>query len=206
MNLNKTALFLLFILTFTFNSFSQENTSTKFKGQIGLTFSSFGDNDIIRFQQLVGSASYFGDKFYTFGINYVYQLNRLLDFETGIEYSKHSISVHPNLPPQMDVFPYPASLSLINIPVGLRLNFLKYFFINGGLLFDIDISNSSPVNEQTGIGSSVGLGIEYDFNFGVSIFVNPYLKAHTLLPFSQVNYPQRLMESGFRFGIMYKLP
>ncbi|MEN8119198.1 MAG: hypothetical protein ABFS35_02580 [Bacteroidota bacterium] len=205
MNLKNSTLLLSFILTFTFNSFSQEKTTTKPKKQIGITFSSFGDNDVIRFQQLAGAASYPGDNFYTIGLNYIFPINRTFDFETGIEYSKHNISVHPNLPPDMDNSPYPASLSLINIPVTARLNFLKYLFINGGFLFDIDISNSSPVDSQTGIGAIAGLGINYDFNFGVSLFANPYLKANALLPFSFENYPQRLMESGFRFGVMYKL-
>ena len=203
--MKKLNFLLIFTFTITVLSFSQENDKTKHNSEIGITFSSFGDNDVVRFQELEGSASYIGDNFYTFGINYIYQLNSLLDLETGIEYSKHNISVHPNLPPAVDAFPYPANLSLINIPVTLRLGFLKYFFINGGLLLDIDISNSSPVDNQAGIGGSAGLGINYDFKFGASIFINPYLKAHALIPLSPASYPQRLMESGFRFGVMYKL-
>ncbi len=206
MTFKRTMLIILSIYVFVFASLSQVNTKTKHESKIGITFSSFGDNDVIRFQQIEGSASYMGDKFYTFGINYVRPLNGFLDFETGIEYSNHGITVHANMPPQMDATAYPANLSLINIPVSVRLNFLKYFFINGGFLLDIDISNSSPIDKQTGMGCSAGLGIEYDFNFGISVFINPYLKAHSLIPFSREIYPQRLVESGFRFGIMYKLP
>ena len=100
---------------------------------------------------------------------------------------------------------YRASISLINIPVTLRVNFLKYCFINGGLLFEMDASTSSPIDGQTGIGSVMGLGIKYDFDSGLSVFANPYQKMHALIPFSSQRYPQRLMESGFRFGLMFTL-
>jgi len=107
--------------------------------------------------------------------------------------------------PPMEYPPYSAKFSLINIPVTLRVNFLKYFFINGGILFDIDSSASSPIDSQTGIGSILGLGIKCDFKSGLSVFANPYLKAHSMIPFSSGDNHQRLMESGFRFGLMYQL-
>lgn len=204
--MKKPVLFLLCTMFVApFSLFAQKNEGETHKGQIGITFSSFGENDVIRFQELTGAASYNRDKFYTLGINYLYKLNNTFDVETGIEYSDHKIIVKPNLPPQSDNSPYGASFSLINIPVTLRVNFLKYCFINGGLLLDIDAGTSSPIDSQTGIGSVLGLGIKYDFNSGLSFFANPYLKMHSLVPFSSGNNHQRLMESGFRFGLMYKL-
>ncbi|HEY3388420.1 MAG TPA: hypothetical protein VGK38_02535 [Prolixibacteraceae bacterium] len=197
---------LCFMIAISFRSFAQENEGATRKGQIGITFSSFGDNDVVRSEELMGGPSYNGDKFFTLGINYLYKLNNTFDIETGIEYSNHKIIIKPMAIPPMDYFPsYSADFSLINIPVTLRVNFLKYCFINGGLLFDIDASVSSPIDSQTGIGSLLGCGIKYDFNSGVSVFANPYLKMHSLIPFSSDKYHQRLMESGFRFGLMYTL-
>lgn len=204
--MKKSVVFVLCALFIgAFSSYAQKDEGETRKGQIGITFSSFGENDVIRFQRLTGEASYNGDKFYTFGISYLYKLNNAFDVETGIEYSNHKIIIMPNLPPQMDKSPYGASFSLINIPVSLRVNFLKYCFVNGGLLFEMDASTSSPIDSQNGIGSILGLGIKYDFNSGISVFVNPYIKAHSLISFSSDRYHQRLMESGFRFGLMYKL-
>lgn len=198
-----TFFFLCFIVSF--KSYAQNNDNKTRKGQIGITFSSFGNNDVIRFQELEGAASYNGDKFYTFGINYLYKLNNTFDVETGIEYSNHKIIIKPNLPPQYDKSPYGASFSLINVPVTLRVNFLKYCFVNGGLFLGIDAGSSSPIDSQTGIGYVIGLGIKYDFNSAFSVFANPYFKEHSLLPFSSGENHQRIMESGFRFGLMYKL-
>jgi|SRR5665648_53427 len=206
--MRKSALFILyFVFVASLSSFAQKNENEPRKSQIGITFSSFGENDVVRSQELIGSASKNGDTFYTFGINYVYKLNHTFDVETGIEYSNHKILVKSMVLPDMDAYSpnYSANLSLVNIPVTLRVNFLKYCFVNGGLLFEMDASTSSPIDGQTGLGSMLGLGIKYDFKSGLSVFANPYYKMHSLVPFTSGDNHQRLMESGFRFGLMYKL-
>lgn len=203
-----SALFILcFIFIASFSSYAQKNEVKTRKGQIGITFSSFGENDVVRSQELIGSASKSGDSFYTFGINYLYKLNKTLDVETGIEYSNHKIIVKSMVRPDMNTYSphYSANLSLVNIPITLRVNFLKYFFVNGGILFEMDAGTSSPIDGQTGIGSVLGLGIKYDFKSGFSVFANPYIKAHSLVPFTSGDNHQRVMESGFRFGLMYAL-
>ncbi len=204
--MKKLGLFVLYFVFVSLFTLYAQNEGETHKGQIGITFSSFGDNDVVRFHDLIGDASYNGEKFFTFGINYLYKLNNSLDVETGIEYSNHDIIIKPMHSLQMDYSPnYNANFSLINVPVTLRVNFLKYCFINGGLLFDIDASRSGPIDRQTGIGSVFGLGVKYDFKCGATVFANPYCKVHSLVPFSSDDYHQRLMESGFRFGLMYKL-
>ena len=196
----------VFIFYYAFPSYAQKNENVVEKGHLGITFSSFGDNDITRFHELVGAASYNSDKFYTLGITYLYKLSKVFDVETGVEYSNHKIIIKPNLPPDMNNTPYRDSFSLINIPLTLRVNFLRYCFINGGILFDMDVGNL-PVDSQTGIGAILGLGLKYDFKSGISVFANPYLKAHSLIPFSSWEHHQRLMEDGnsFRFGVIYRL-
>lgn len=191
---------LCLIVLFIYSSKAQK-TDTK-PCKLGITFSSFGENDVVRFKELIGSASYDSDKFFTIGINYIRPLNNCLDLETGIEYSKQNIIVNAGVYPGANT-PRKADFSLINIPVSLRANFLRLFFVNAGLVLDIDAETSSPIDNQTGIGGLFGIGIYHDFNCGASIFVNPYMKAHSLIQFSSEKYPQRLMESGTRIGLMY---
>jgi hypothetical protein len=170
--------------------------------KIGLTTTLLGDNDVLR-KSLEGAAGYYGDGFYTIGITSQIPLSARLDFETGIEYGKHTIIIHPNFMPGSNYTPYKSNFGLVNIPITLKVNFLKYLFINGGLLIDIDSSISSPIDTQTGIGAILGIGVKYDFKFGGTLFVNPYSKCHSLLPFSPGKYHQRLLESGVRVGILY---
>lgn len=204
--MKKPALLLLLSIFFaTYSSYAQkEETPTK-KGQIGITFSSFGNNDVVRSEEPVGGPSYHGDQFYTLGINYLYLLNHIFDLETGIEYSNHKIIIEPGVNPGQTLPSRQAKFSLISIPASVRVNFLKYFFINGGIFLDVDASNSMPIDSQTGIGANLGLGFKYKFKCGVTAFVNPYSKYHSLVAFSSESHQQHLMESGFRFGLMYQL-
>ena len=175
------------------------------KGQFGLTYSSFGSNDLISFQKTMGGPGYHSDGFESFGLNYIYKLNRTVDFETGIEYSRYKIIVEPDLPLIYGGTPYSAKFSLIQIPVTVRLNFLKYFFVNGGVFLDIGGAGSKLDVNQNGLGANFGLGIKYDLSPSLSLFVNPYVKIHSLLPFTSTLDFGRLYESGFRFGIMGRL-
>jgi len=197
----------LLILCFAFAalSYAQKTEDQSPKGKIGITFSSFGENDVIRTEPLMGEASYNSDKFYILGINYIYKLNNIFDFETGIEYAKHTIIIDPFDPPYNEAPSHNAQFSLINIPITARVNFLKYCFVNGGFNLEFDPTVSSPIDSQDGIGALFGLGLKYDSKYGISAFVNPYFKAHSLISFSEDENRQRVLESGFRFGLMYKL-
>mgnify|MGYP002395568853 CR=1 FL=1 len=202
----KCLLIFLLVFMFTCSVYSQQKDSSLEKRSVGITFSSFGDNDLVRFDDdLVGFAGISGKHFYTLGLNYLVPLNKTFDLETGLEYSRHKMVVDPNLPPDMDRSAYPIYLDVLTVPVAARINFLKYFFFSAGGMLNLDVSGSGGADAQTGLGASVSLGVKYDFKSGISAFVNPYLKAVGLLPFAPDDYHQRLMESGWRFGVLYQL-
>ena len=174
--------------------------------KVGLTATPWGANDVLRFATVDGGADYSGNGFYMLGISFQIPMSSRLDLETGVEYSKHTILIAPELfPGSMDRTPYKSKLNLMSIPVTLKLNFLKYLFVNGGCLLDLDTSTSSSIDDQTGLGAILGFGIKYDFKFGGTIFVNPYIACHSLVPFSPAHYQQRLSESGIRIGFVYNI-
>ncbi len=177
------------------------------KRSIGFTFSTFGSNDVINSasKTLEGGPSYSGKSFYTIGVSYIYPVYSRIDIESGIEYSNHTITVKPMSLPGMEHTPYNKNISLINIPITARINFLKYFFINGGFMLNLDLGNSSPIDSQTGVGTIVGIGAKYNLNNGLGAFVNGYYKFHSLIPFSADSgeYRWRLTEGGLRIGITY---
>jgi len=203
--MKRKLLFTSFLVLISISLKAQEDSEQNNIGKIGITYSSFGSNEVIRFASLAGAASYDVGNFYTFGINYLHPLNSFMEIETGIEYSNHDILIIPNLPPDMDNTPRAEEISLLTIPMTVRANFLKYFFFNGGLLLGIDNGDSNPIDSQSGLGGLLGVGSNYEFDFGVSLFINPYIKSNALLPFSPENYHQRLMQAGVRLGIAYNL-
>lgn len=197
MKTNSLIILSLFLFSAHFAN-AQKSTGNQ---QIGITFSSFGENEPVHFDDLVGAASYGSKSFYTIGINYIHPINSWLDIETGVEYAKHTVTVYPNLPPDMDRPPYNIDFSLINIPITVRANFLNYFFANGGMLLGFDADTASPI--ASGLGAIIGIGAQYQFKNGVGLFVNPYAKTHALLTFSSEKYPLRMIETGVRVGVTY---
>jgi hypothetical protein len=96
--------------------------------------------------------------------------------------------------------------TILSIPISLRVNFLKHLFVNGGALIDVDLSSNSAVSGQNGLGLMAGFGAKYNFNSGLSIFVNPYAKFHALLMIpAEKGYKSRINETGIRIGFTYEL-
>ena len=209
--MGKTGFFIPLYIIISFSAYAQSNQGQTMESRIGVTYSTFGEHSIVRFREtkdadysIQGTSNSRGDQFYVAGLNYLYQLTNVLEFETGIEYANHNFYIS-STDPLIDADGIKTNISVINIPLSLRINFARYFFINGGLNMDINSSKSEYIDSQTGIGGHIGLGIKYDSHFGISVFVNPYFKAYSLLPFTAADNHQRLMESGLRFGLMYKL-
>jgi hypothetical protein len=119
------------------------NSQTKIfnDAKVGVSITTFGSNDFVALRAMYGGGSYEGLSMFSIGINFIKPLNNWLDFETGLEYSKHNFIFTPPFA-GTPVTPYDVSASLIDVPLTLRANFLKYFFINGG--FTLDYNSDFP--------------------------------------------------------------
>jgi len=173
--------------------------------KIGITLSTFGSSVLFRFHGLVGEAGYDTRRLFTGGINYVHPLNKTFDLETGVEFISFSINISPDVNPYPDLISTTGYLNVMNIPFLIRANFPYLFYVNAGLLLDMDMSSSNNINTQTGIGGMFGFGWKYGFKSGTQITINPYIKMHSLISFSMESNPQRLLESGLRVGLLIPL-
>jgi len=176
------------------------------KGEIGLTFTPIGTYTLVTFSK----GNYAEDKYkylYSFGINYIFPLNNRLELETGIEFSKYNKkNYYPShIPDGIYIYGGDDNLSFINIPINLRINFLKFFFFNTGTLIDLDFAKNNDIDNQTGLGLILGLGAKYDFKSGISVFANPFVRCHSVISFASDKYHERLIDAGVRFGITYNL-
>lgn len=185
------------------------------KGRLGISWSYFGENAIHTASRmdLVGAPSYRGDGFFALGVHYQEQLNPWLQLEQGLEFSDHSVLISAGPIYQEGHLPliwgvYRDRVTMLNLPVTLKASFLRYFFVNMGTMLTLDIGFADHVDSQTGLGSILGLGVQYQFKPGFSLFVNPYQKVHSLVPIFGNRGANRQMvwESGLRFGFQYPLP
>jgi len=173
------------------------------KSEIGISFGS-GSCDLMSFAKTVGGAGYSGDGYFAFGITYINPIYSWLGFETGLEYSDNKITISSNLPPQYPKVTRHEKIGLLSVPIACRINFLKYAFLNGGLLFDVDTNLSPSVHSQSGIGALLGIGLKYDFKSGITLAVNPNLRIHRIISFNRNGSDQRLIDSGVKLGIGYR--
>lgn len=177
--------------------------SAQEKGKIGISYTFGEDASVIQLQDIDGGASKSITNFSSVGVAYLKPLQKWLELETGLNYSLYTLEISPA--PMINGTTSYHTLSLIDIPVGVRATFLKYFYVNGGLLLDMDMNTDGGIDSQTGIGVQFGLGAKYDFKFGGSVFIQPSIKWHSLLPFSTQNYHESILESGWKIGVTYKI-
>ncbi len=151
-----------------------------------------------------GSPAYQIDNSSFISLGYLTKINNLLWLETGVDYAHYSVKTSPNLPPEADDTPHYNNMSAIQIPLMLRTGFSEYFYLYGGAHLTLEMFNNSPLNNLSGIGLQAGLGVQYPFRNGLSLFLNPELKLNSLIPFS-FSYDNKLqLEGGVKIGAAYK--
>lgn len=195
----KRLILTLILITSFLGSIRGQETDKNF-GSIGLNYSSFGNNDLINIKDVWYRTRYNGVNYHAIGINYKYSLNTWLHIATGIEYANHKIEIIPEFEKAYNV-----DLNIFSVPANINIDFGKYFYLKGGVFLNIAGNNFERIDKQNGIGGVVGLGVKYNFDFGISISVNPFYRVNTLIPFSSEDFYQRMKVNGLRFGIMYKL-
>jgi len=194
----------ILLLAFLCASFALQAQSSDRNSSIGITFSGLGQNRALHWEIVDGAGSYSGRGYYSFGITYIRPLSNRFDLETGIEFI-NSMFRFSNASLGPDNLPRNTNFLLLEIPITARFNFWQHFFLNGGLLLGFDITQNKHLDNQTGVGAMLGVGARYDFNnLPVGLFLNPYLKYRSLIPFAETgSFRWRTTEAGFRLGVVY---
>lgn len=109
-----------------------------------------------------------------FGFNYLIGTGKRNAIETGIIIQKHDFVYSDFSNPPNTIVTNNTNTSVI-LPLKLRFNILKYFFISGGMLADISLSG-----EAHNLGLGIGAGVQYYYKNKYGIFVYPQANIHTI--------------------------
>lgn len=216
-------LFLLLGVVASLSTLSAQeiDKSLKREGQVGVSLS-YGESEIYSGGTSygyygLGSSMANAKNYFSVGLIYLKPMNSWLDLEFGVDYSNYSIEEEYYYDETLyaasyigtDIGHYVSNrdnLSLITVPAYARVNFWNYLFVTSGLFVDIQIDESSFVDDQHGIGAMFGLGAKCNLNSGLSLFLNPYFKWHSLLSFNlSGDSKDTVQEAGLRFGVTYSL-
>lgn len=173
--------------------------------EVGMSFVGFGNNDAVHLTSLDGAAWYSGKEYFGIQFDYIHSFNHVIALETGIGYRHHELTLHPNVPPNVDAEDQPVLSEMLLVPVGLRISFLKFLYLNGGMTISTSINHSQNIAAQNGIGLCLGVGVKHVLNSGLGFYINPFTSMHSALSCTGEQYPERILENGLKMGITYKL-
>ena len=190
---------LTFVLCFLSSaSFSQLDT----KNQIDIV-GNYLQNNVYRFSEIDGAGSADNGNGFCLGINYNRKVAEKLWVNSGINYLKTSNDYHfaiidENPPPQVNV-----ESELWRIPIKIRYDILKWFYLKTGLIVDYQFNNQSGkyIDNQSGIGYSLSAGINLNLSELIYFNIEPELGFTSLIPFNSDRYQQHFLISGVNFNI-----
>lgn len=191
MNLRALLVF-VFLVSFFKNNAQESNQFRIFYG--------FSDSALLRNNDLVCGVSFSNHNSREYGFKYLRSLSDKLSVETGVNVFNSEIKQSAGLT-ATSVSLRQEKLSLTSIPLYVSYSLGSYFFINGGPTFDFQ-NRAESFDSQSGIGYGFGIGANYRFN-AFFIYLNPYFKQHSFIPFEKENYPQKLKRIGVQIGIGY---
>lgn len=171
-------------------------------GEIGVTGGG-SSNDIFRYRELVGSGSFTGRGSWTTGVDFRRIITDHFSIEAGLTYSQHYfISRSAPLP---EIHEEECSLGMISFPVTARLDFLKYFFIDGGVIAGLQAGMSDNFTEDfSGLGATAGFGVHYKFESDIFISLRAFMSQYSLSGLLSDRNARVLWDSGFRISAGYQ--
>ncbi|UTM21794.1 hypothetical protein [Dyadobacter chenhuakuii] len=191
-------MFVLFAMLFSIESFSQNANSIFF------TYSLSNPEPVYN-RSVDGGAGYKAVASNSFGLRYFVKSNKIITLETGIDYSSFHFKLDYVGIPDIAIPDITQSIKVISVPVYAHLTFLRYLFVNGGLLFDLEIDKKvSDIDKQTGIGLGLGIGLKYKYR-KVNVFLNPFFQRHGVVGLGKQDSGTRqsIINPGGRIGIGY---
>ena len=161
----------------------------------GICFSSFGKYEMFQLARDESDPTWSSKSFYSLGISVFFKTKKMVEFESGIYYSYHLMTIdypdsyYPNYYPDQKI-------ALIECPLNIRIDF-PYFYVSTGLLADLDLNNSNKIDNQSGIGFNTGFGTSYKFKCGVLLYAGPIFYMHNFYP----SNGQQLTGMSLKIGI-----
>lgn len=132
----------------------------------------------------------------TFNVGVSHMLGKHTALETGVTILNHQYQYTlSDNPTRTSVAKLANTLVL---PVKLKVDLFKYFFISGGFL----LNSSLGSNESNGldVGFGIGMGVQYYFKNKYGIFIYPQANVHTLT----IGLSERHVATGFAYRFQKK--
>ena len=125
--------------------------------------------------------------------------------EIAASWSHHKIGFELSPPIYDESKVYTETFETISIPVTFKRYLRNNFFLSAGTIVDFALDDK-PVrlDAQTGFGLTLGAGREFRTRW-ITLDLSPGLELHSVVPFTEDTYHQRLFVAGLKIGLSYNV-
>jgi len=140
------------------------------------------------------------------GIRFSWMATPEYRIEIAACWSFHKIGFELSPPIYDESKVYTETFETISIPLTLKRYLRNNFYFSAGTIVDFAF-HDKPVrlDAQTGFGLTIGAGREFRTRW-VTFDISPGLELHSVVPFTEENYHQRLFVAGLKIGFSYNFP
>jgi len=137
------------------------------------------------------------------GAHLSFMVSEFYRLEIAARYSWHKIGFELSPPIYPGKTIYTETFELVSVPVTFKRYLTGNFFISAGTMIDFTF-NGKPlwIDRQSGFGLTLGAGKEYRVKDFV-IDLSPVAELHSVIPFAEEEFQQRLLLIALRIGISY---
>jgi hypothetical protein len=137
------------------------------------------------------------------GVKFSGMLSVHYRIEIAACYSGHKVGFELSPPIYAEKKIYTETFGTVSIPVTLKRYLENNFFFSAGTIIDFALEDK-PVrlDTQSGFGLSIGAGREFRTRW-ITLDLAPELQLHSVVPFTEDNYHQRLFVAVLSIGFSY---
>lgn len=164
-----------------------------------------GNGQFFSKKNAAGGPGYSSRSLKSFGVGFTAEVSKNLYFETGLNYLNHAYTIVPS-PFFTNLKQRNENIKIITLPIKMRFEAGKFFFLNGGMITDFTIGEVETMYNKydySGLGLNLGLGLKYSFKNKIGVFINPQFNVHNLVSFTENNLG--FNETNLTFGLKYQL-
>ncbi|HSL85330.1 MAG TPA: hypothetical protein VK861_00180 [Bacteroidales bacterium] len=137
------------------------------------------------------------------GAHLSFMVSEFYRIEIAPRYSWHKIGFELSPPIYQEKTIYTETFELISVPVTIKRYLTGSFFISAGTMIDFAFNGKpSWIDPQSGFGLTLGTGKECRVKAFV-IDLSPVAELHSVVPFAEGEFQQRLFVVALRIGISY---
>lgn len=158
-------------------------------------------NNVFYYQLVAGGPSGNAKPGLNIAFEYVRSTTNCFSYGYGVSYQFSQVEIVPQ--PMLEVEPHSETVNLISASFKTVFNFRRGFYVSTDPHVSIQLNSSSQksIDNQSGLGISMGFGKRILLNDRFSISIEPRLWIHNVVPFVDTNIPQRLTVFGLKAGL-----